>query len=99
MKTKKVIITCLLAGIFSVNAYSHVDLLGIFIRINQQSFCCAMVSTKLCARVSRPDTGEEPHTGWRVVAYNQNGTVAEEFQATNLTITNTEGGTLVNYLP
>ncbi len=98
---KKFVFSALLVGCLSIPAFSHVDLIGLYVRINSQAFRCALISTKLCARVSTGglDEEEENKPMYRIIAYNPDGTIAEEFGASSYTTSEDEGGTTVNYLP
>lgn len=100
---KKIILSSLLAISVSMSSFAASrDLIGVYVRISQQSFYCAMISTRICARVSDPDTGGgDGDTPWKhqFRCYNPNGDVIDAFEASNYTISETANGTMVEYLP
>lgn len=97
---KKIILSGLLVALMTTTGHATLKLYGIYVRINQQSFYCAMISTKLCAIVSDPDRGDpDENSPWKVTAFNPQGEVIEEFNATSYTATEDGGGTRIDYLP
>lgn len=96
---KKLWLTFVLAGIFSSTAFSYVDLYGIYVKTSDKSFYCAMISTQFCARVGIPTPEPVPPSPWRIICYHPDGTVADDFNVREYTITEDDGGTLVEYLP
>jgi hypothetical protein len=97
---KKIILSGLMVVLLSSTGQAHLRLQGIYVRLSQQSFYCAMISTVTCAIVSTRDWGDyEEQSGWRVTAYNPQGQVVEEFDAKSYTVTEDGGGTRFDYLP
>lgn len=96
---KKTIFTFLFAGLLSGMASAHIDLYGIYVRINETSFYCAMISKNLCARVSAPDEGDPNPWQYSWVCYNPNGSVAENFTCSSYTLSEDGGNTIVEYIP